>query len=190
MAENSRTGLLESKGEVTEGSEEKYLTFKLADEEYGLEILKVREIIGMMDVTTVPKTPEYVRGVVNLRGKVIPVIDLRKKFNMAETEDTVQTCIIVVAVEQGEDNVEIGVLVDSVSEVLDIPDRDIEAPPAFGDDFDSDFILGMAKAEESVKILLNINKVLTAGEINRLSDQQKPKIPDQPQAAEPAVIGS
>lgn len=172
MSDNSRAAVMERKGEVTEGSEEKYLTFKLAEEEYGLEILKVREIIGMMEVTKVPRTPDYVRGVVNLRGKVIPVIDLRKKFNMAETEDTIQTCIIVVAVQQGEDNVEIGVLVDSVSEVLDIPAQDIEDPPTFGSDFNSDFILGMAKAEDSVKILLNIDKVLTASEISSLSAKQ------------------
>ena len=106
----------------------KYLTFVLAEEEYGLEILKVREIIGAMDITSVPRTPDYVKGVINLRGKVIPVVDLRLKFDMAEIERTEETCIIVVNV----GDVEMGIIVDKVSEVLDIAEEEIEDPPAFG----------------------------------------------------------
>lgn len=147
----------------------KYLTFKLDTEEYGLEILKVREIIGLMGITSVPRTPHFVRGVINLRGKVIPVVDLRAKFGMETTEDTEQTCIIVVDVVRDGGTVQMGILVDSVSEVLDIQGGEIEDTPSFGSGFDSDFILGMAKTKDSVKILLNVEKVLTNGEMVNIS---------------------
>ena len=150
--------------------EGKYLTFYVAGEEYGLEILKVREIIGLMDITTVPKTPDFVRGVINLRGKVIPVVELRSKFNIESTEDTDQTCIIVVDVTFDDSTLQIGVLVDSVSEVLDIPGEDIEDTPSFGTDLKTDFIRGMAKAKGSVKILLNIESVLTASDMRLLNE--------------------
>jgi len=151
------------------GKEGKYLTFYVANEEYGLEILKVREIIGLMDITAVPKTPDFVRGVINLRGKVIPVVELRSKFNIESTEDTDQTCIIVVDVAFEDSTLQIGVLVDSVSEVLDITSADIEDTPSFGTDLKTDFIRGMAKAKGSVKILLNIEKVLTAEEMTAVA---------------------
>lgn len=134
----------------------KYLTFGLAEEEYGLEILRVREIIGMMDITAVPRTPEFVKGVINLRGKVIPIVDLRLKFNMEEAEHTEETCIIVVNV----DEVDMGIIVDKVLEVLDINEEEIEDAPAFGSSVDTDFIRGMGKAEGKVTILLDISKVL------------------------------
>ncbi len=139
----------------------KYLTFGLAGEEYGLEILKVREIMGMMDVTAVPQTPEFVKGVINLRGKVIPVVDLRLKFSLDEAERTEETCIIVVDL----GTVETGIIVDRVSEVLDIAAEDIDETPAFGGSVDTDFILGMGKIDGSVKILLDIDKVLAADDI-------------------------
>jgi len=138
----------------------KYLTFKLADEEYGVEILKVREIIGLMGITAVPKMPGYMKGVINLRGKVIPVIDLRLKFGLEEIEHTEQTCIIVVDVGK-----EIGIIVDTVSEVLDIAGENIEPPPAMGGDVDTSFIMGMGKVSDAVKILLDINKVLCSSEM-------------------------
>jgi len=147
----------------------KYLTFKLADEEYGLEILKVREIIGMMAITSLPRTPMFVRGVINLRGKVIPVIDLRKKFDLAGADDTDLTCIIVVDVTAQNAVIQIGILVDSVSEVLDIRGEDIEGAPSFGTNIDTAFILGMAKAKGSVKILLNIEKVLSSAELESVA---------------------
>lgn len=134
----------------------KYLTFCLGNEEYGLEILKVREIIGMMPITTVPRTPDYIKGVINLRGKVIPVLDLRLKFGMPEAERTEETCIIVVNIGQ----VEVGVIVDRVSEVRDIDGKDIDDPPSFGTNVDSSFILGMGKSGGRVSILLDITKVL------------------------------
>ncbi|MBN2397620.1 MAG: purine-binding chemotaxis protein CheW [Deltaproteobacteria bacterium] len=140
--------------------EGKYLTFSLAGEEYGIGILKVKEIIGMMSVTSVPRTPGFVKGVVNLRGKVIPVVDLRLKFGMEESSYTERTCIIVVEVAHNFGRVQIGIIVDAVSEVLNIRAGDIEETPSFGARFTSDFILGMAKLDGAVKILLDIDRVL------------------------------
>ncbi|MCD6365484.1 MAG: chemotaxis protein CheW [Planctomycetes bacterium] len=139
----------------------KYLTFALADEEYGLEILKVREIIGMMEITAVPRTPKYVKGVINLRGKVIPVVDLRMKVGMAEAERTDETCVIVVDI----GDVEMGIVVDHVSEVLDIAEEDIEDAPSFGAQVNTDYILGMGKLNDKVTILLDISKLLSSSDM-------------------------
>ena len=146
----------------------KYLTFSLEKEEYGIGILKVKEIIGMMPITSVPRTPEFVKGVINLRGKVIPVIDLRLKFEMESTPYTERTCIIVVEIDSEETTVLIGIVVDEVSEVLSINEENIEETPAFGTKLDTRYILGMAKIEGGVKILLNIDKVLSNVEISAL----------------------
>lgn len=148
----------------------KYLTFQLSNEVYGLEILKVQEIIGMMNVTRVPKTPEYIRGVINLRGKVIPVVELRTKFGMETTEDTDHTCIIVVQVDGDSQKLTMGVIVDEVSEVLDINADQIEPAPTFGASVDTRFILGMGKVEKKVLTLLDLNQVLSMGEINLLDE--------------------
>lgn len=148
--------------------EGKYLTFNLANEEYGIGILKVKEIIGMMTITPVPQTPPFVKGVINLRGKVIPVIDLRLKFGMEEIEYNERTSIIVVEVRGGTGTVQIGIVVDSVSEVVNIKSEDIENTPTFGTRLDTDYILGMAKMGGGVKILLDIDQVLTDEEINSL----------------------
>ena len=134
----------------------KYLTFVLAEEEYGVEILKVREIIGMMDTTAVPGMPEWVNGVINLRGKVIPVIDMRLKFGMPVAEHTAETCIIVMDV-RGD---LMGVVVDRVSEVLEIRSEEIEDAPNIGVVVENEFILGMAKSKGRVKILLDSDRVL------------------------------
>jgi purine-binding chemotaxis protein CheW len=150
--------------------EGKYLTFTLADEEYGIGILKIKEIIGMMPVTSVPKTPEFVKGVINLRGKVIPVLDLRLRFGIEEMAYTERTCIIVVEVESQFGRVEIGIVVDSVSEVLNIKGSEIEDTPAFGTRLDTTFILGMAKMEGGIKILLDIDRVLAAKEVEALQN--------------------
>jgi purine-binding chemotaxis protein CheW len=136
--------------------EGKYLTFALGKEDYGLEILKVREIIGMMNITAVPQVPGYVKGVINLRGKVIPVIDLRLKFGMKEIDITVETCVIVVNL----NDTLIGIIIDKVKEVLDVKQENIEPAPNFGSNVHTDYILGIGKVNESVKILLNIEKVL------------------------------
>jgi len=149
----------------TINKEGKYLTFALADEEYGISILKVKEIIGMMAITTVPQTPEFVKGVINLRGKVIPVVALRRKFGMEEVEYTERTCIIVVEIASASRAILMGIVVDSVSEVLNIRGDDIEDAPTFGTSLDTDYISGIAKMEGGVKILLDIDEVLSAEDI-------------------------
>ena len=148
--------------------EGKYLTFTLAGEEYGIGILKIKEIIGMMPITFVPQTPNFVKGVVNLRGKVIPVMDLRLRFGMDAMDYTDRTCIIVVEITGDTGNIMIGVVVDTVSEVLNIKGEDIEDTPAFGTKLDTDYILGMAKTDGGVKILLDIDRVLRTDEISLL----------------------
>ena len=153
---------------VMKDREGKYLTFSISGEEYGIGILKIKEIIGMMPITTVPQTPEFVKGVINLRGKVIPVIDLRLKFGMEEIDYTERTCIIVVELKSRAANILIGIVVDSVSEVLNIKADDIEDTPTFGTRLNTDYILGMAKMEGGVKILLDIDRVLNAGEVDAL----------------------
>jgi purine-binding chemotaxis protein CheW len=150
--------------------EGKYLTFTLAREEYGIGILKIKEIIGMMPITTVPQTPDFVKGVINLRGKVIPVMDLRLRFSMEAIEYTERTCIIVVEIEASTGTVQIGIVVDSVSEVLNIKADDVEDTPTFGTKLNTEYILGMAKIEGGVKILLDIDKVLNQQEINLLGN--------------------
>lgn len=146
----------------------KYLTFTLAGEEYGIGILKIKEIIGMMPVTTVPQTPEFVKGVINLRGKVIPVVELRLRFGMDAVDYTERTCIIVVEIAGSSGTIQIGIVVDSVSEVLNIKGEDIEETPTFGAKLNINYILGMAKMEGGVKILLDIDRVLSNEEIATL----------------------
>lgn len=155
--------------ETSTRREGKYLTFNLANEQYGIGILKVREIIGLMAVTPVPKTPSFVKGVINLRGQVIPVIDLRLKFGMAEIDYTDRTSIIVVEVSSQGRNIPMGIVVDSVSEVVNIKAEDIEDTPAFGAKLDTDYILGMAKLAGRVNILLDINRVLSSEEMTVIS---------------------
>jgi purine-binding chemotaxis protein CheW len=145
--------------------EGKYLTFTLAEEDYGLEILKVREIIGMMDITAIPQTPDYVKGVINLRGRVIPVIDLRLKFGLPSMDYGERTCIIVVDASGLAGPLQMGVVVDAVSEVMNVNGEDIEPAPSFGSRLKTTYILGIAKARGSIKILLDIDQVLTAEEL-------------------------
>jgi purine-binding chemotaxis protein CheW len=143
----------------------KHLTFELGSETYGIEILKVQEIIGIMSITNVPKTPDYVRGVINLRGKVIPVVELRRKFKLAAVDDTERTCIIVVQVKGVDGPITMGVLVDEVSEVVDIAEEQLEPPPTFGSNVSTDFIRAMGKVGDRVVILLDVDKVLTLQEL-------------------------
>lgn len=149
--------------------EGKYLTFSLDEEEYGIGILKIKEIIGMMPITSVPQTPDFVKGVVNLRGKVIPVVDLRLRFGMASIDYDERTCIIVVEIGAHGVDVVIGIVVDSVSEVLNIKGEDIEDTPTFGTTLNTDYILGMAKMDGKVKILLDIDEVLGADDLAMLA---------------------
>ena len=149
----------------------KYLTFMLGREEYGIEILKVQEIIGMMEVTKVPKAPECIRGIINLRGSVIPVVDLRAKFAMELKDNSEKTCIIVVNIDSDEKSkrVTMGILVDEVSEVIDVREEQIDPPPNFGALVDTKFILGIGKLGKKIAILLDIDKVLNAQEVTALA---------------------
>lgn len=146
--------------------EGKYLTFALGKEEYGLEILKVREIIGYMSITAVPRTPEFVKGIINLRGQVIPVIDLRLRFGMAQADIIEQTCIIVAEINQNGRTFNAGLIVDRVQEVLDIDGKNIEETSALGSAIQTDFILGIGKVENAIKILLDIDQVLGEIQLN------------------------
>ncbi|MBI4889290.1 MAG: purine-binding chemotaxis protein CheW [Acidobacteria bacterium] len=152
----------------------KYLVFHLGKEEFGVHVLKVREIMGIQEITAVPQTPAFVKGVINLRGKVIPVVDLRNKFSLPETEYTARTCIIVLQVshEPGAPSIQMGAVVDGVSEVLTIQETEIEDTPEFGDDVRIPYILGMAKVKGRVKILLDIDEVLTRQELHGLEQWQ------------------
>ena len=138
----------------------KYLTFKLGGEEYGLEILKVREIIGLMDITPVPRSRHYIKGVINLRGKVIPVIDLRLKLGLDEKEYTDRTCIVVVETVEDEVTALVGVVVDSVSEVVNIQGGQIDTTFGLDSAVSSQYILGMAKTDSGLKILLDTDAAL------------------------------
>ncbi|RJR47258.1 MAG: response regulator [Desulfobacteraceae bacterium] len=160
--------VLESANRGVADKEGKYLTFTLAKEDFGIGILKIKEIIGMMPITKVPRCPEFVRGVINLRGRVIPVLDLRMRFGVNAAEYTERTCIVVVEVDSGSGNLMVGLIVDSVSEVLNIKAEEIEETPAFGAKVDTDYILGMAKISGGVKILLNIDSALNVEDIARL----------------------
>jgi purine-binding chemotaxis protein CheW len=138
----------------------KYLSFFLSKEEYGIEILKVREIIGMVDVTPLPRTPEFIKGVINLRGKIIPVMDLRLKFGMAPAEYTNETCIVVVDVARdGEAPVQVGCIVDTVSEVLTVESEQFEVAPRCAN-AGGEYIAGLGKLKDRVLILLEIDKVI------------------------------
>ena len=151
----------------------KYLTFLLGREEFAIRVMKVREIMGIQDITAVPQTPGYVKGVINLRGKVIPVVDLRLKFCLPEVEYTQRTCIIVVQV-QGEGlAIQTGIVVDEVSEVLNLVAADIADTPDFGDGAATSYLLGMAKVKGKVKILLDIDRVLTSQDLSGLNDMMQ-----------------
>ncbi|MGE5647630.1 MAG: chemotaxis protein CheW [Acidobacteriota bacterium] len=140
--------------------------FDLGSEEFGIQVLKVREIMGVQDITAVPQTPAYVKGVINLRGSVIPVVDLRLKFGLPEIEYTQRTCIVVVQVEA--DAALLGIVVDAVAEVLNLAAGDIEDTPEFGQGAAASYLLGMAKVKGKVKILLDIDRVLAGRELRGL----------------------
>jgi purine-binding chemotaxis protein CheW len=152
----------------------KYLTFFLGGETYGIPVLKIREIISMLPITPVPQVPSYMKGVINLRGKVIPVIDLRLKFQLPETEATSNTCIVVVQVSAGAGVTKlIGLIVDAVEEVANVAASDIEPTPDFGGTISVEYILGMAKLKGVVKSLLDIDKIIAADTIERITSSQE-----------------
>lgn len=141
--------------------EGKYLSFHLGDEEYGISILNIREIIGMVPITAMPQSLDYVKGVINLRGKVIPILDLRRRFGMVAAKQTERTCIIVAETGLAPDRMMLtGIVVDAVSEVQYIKAAEIETPSAFSAELDNSYILGMAKSNGAVKILLDLEAVL------------------------------
>jgi purine-binding chemotaxis protein CheW len=142
----------------------KFLTFYLDVEEYGIEILKVQEIIGVMAITPVPRTPDFIRGVMNLRGKVIPIIDIRLKLAMEAKAQTEETCVIVVKAQ----GIEMGIIVDKVSEVADIASGEIQDAPSFGENINTDYILGIGKSAGKVRLLLDIDRVLSNRDVIEL----------------------
>ncbi len=154
-------------------NQSKFLTFCLGREEYGVEILRVREIIGLLDITPLPRTPDYVKGVINLRGRIIPVIDLRCKFALPEVDYTQATCIIVLEVGDGggAEPLKMGVIVDTVSEVLDIPLEAVEPAPDFGCSVNTDYVKAIGKTRDRVITLLEIDRVLEIGELATLSER-------------------
>jgi purine-binding chemotaxis protein CheW len=158
LADKENLGAMQHEG--------KYLTFSMGPENYGIGIRKVKEIIGMIPITSVPQTPDFFKGVINLRGKVIPVMDLRIRFGMEQAEYTERTCIVVVEVPGKMSTQLVGVVVDAVSEVVNIKGEDIEETPSFGANLDSDYILGLAKISGGVKILLDIDRTLCTEQMN------------------------
>ncbi len=146
----------------------KYLTFQLSNEEFGIRVLKVREIMGIQEITAVPQTPAHIKGVINLRGKVVPVIDLRLKFGLVAAEYTQRTCIIVTQVLGASGAVLMGIVVDGVSEVLTLAGSEIEDTPDFGEEYSGGYLLGMAKVKGKVKILLDIERVLSTQDLHNL----------------------
>lgn len=152
----------------------KYLTFPLGREEYGISITKVKEIIGMMEITAVPRMPGCIKGVINLRGKIIPLLDLRLKFSLEERPYTERTCIIVVEMGRSGHGVgrTMGVVVDAVSEVVTIAEGDIELPPQYGGSLDVSFLLGMGKVKGKVVLLLDIEKVLSVEELETIREMK------------------
>lgn len=173
-----------NKMKITDGSgpAQKLLSFGLGKEEYGLDILAVREIIGLIDITPLPRTPEYVKGVINLRGKIIPVIELRTRFGMPSVNYTEETCIIVVDVPtDGESESRLmGVVVDTVREVLDIPTSAIEPPPEFGCSIPMDYITGIGKVKEKVVVMLDTTKVMSPADSNSVTTSMKSEAVSQP----------
>lgn len=147
----------------------KYLTFRLGQEEFGVQVMRVREIMGVQEITAVPQTPGYVKGVINLRGKVIPVVDLRLRLGLPEIGHTPRTCIIVVQIDGLAGKLLIGMVVDSVSEVLTLQGGDIENSPDYGSGVAAPYLLGMAKIKGKVKLLLDIDLVLNAQDLQALA---------------------
>lgn len=171
MAKQTDTSPTNTAPGAESANENKFLSFRIGKEEFGVEILRVREIIGILGITPLPQTPAYVKGVINLRGKIIPVIELRTKIGLEPRDYTDETCIIVVEVSDGgDDRLSMGVIVDSVSEVIDIPRASIEPAPRFGGSLDTAYIQGMGKVREQVLILLDIDRVMSVRELDSLSE--------------------
>ncbi|MCK9329160.1 MAG: chemotaxis protein CheW [Candidatus Cloacimonetes bacterium] len=153
--------------------EGKYLTFNLMEEFYGVNVEHILQIIAIPEITKIPKTPDFVKGVINLRGKIIPVIDLRIKFKLPEQQYNDRTSIVIIKLKTKQSEIFIGIIIDKVLEVLDIHNEEIEDTPTFGVQLDTEFILGMAKVKNKVVTLLNINKILTETELTQIEKSKK-----------------
>ena len=161
---------------MSDNTTQQYLTFGLGEEVFALETGSVREVIELVPVTRIPKTPPFMRGVINLRGHAVPVVDLRIKFDMPRVKDTVNTCIIIVDVEVEGENCHMGAIVDSVREVFEMKPDQIDPAPRMGTSIDTEFIMGMGKIGQSVKILLDIDKVLSANELKNVARMGAPEL--------------
>lgn len=169
--------------EHKQAGEGQYLTFRLAEEIYAMEITRVREVLDYTRITKVPKVPEFMRGIINLRGGVVPVVDLKRKFAMGETKRSVDTCIIIVEVDVENESTLIGTLADSVREVIELNASQIEPPPKIGSHIRTEFIKGMGKQDETFIIILDINSIFTLDELSMVQSigekkadkQQKPE---------------
>jgi purine-binding chemotaxis protein CheW len=150
---------------VSDETANQYLTFVLDNENYALNVGRVREVLELTEITRIPRMPDYMKGVINVRSKVLPVVDLRLKFEMDEAEETVDTAIIVTDVAAGEDSVTIGCRADAVDQVIDIAPEDIEPPPRVGTRISADFIQGIGKVDEKFIIILNLDQVFAADEL-------------------------
>jgi len=166
--ETTLTGPANAASQKVELRAGKYLTFHLGNEEFAIQVLRVREIMGVQEITAVPQTAGHVKGVINLRGKVIPVVDLRLKFGLPEMEYTQRTCIIVVQIQGEAEKLPIGVIVDAVSEVVTLQAGDIEDTPDFGNGVATPYLLGIAKSKGKVNILLDIDQVLSSQDVSGL----------------------
>ena len=173
-----------SKEKTSTGKIETYLSFRLGEEEFAANVHKVLNILEMTPITKIPRSPEYMRGVINLRGSVLPVIDLRIKFGMEPTQTTIDTCIVVLNIEMNEDNITLGVLVDAVKEVLEIEEDKIEPAPNIGTKYRAEFIKGMWKKEESFIMLLNIDTVFSSDELVMVQETDKPEAEEIEEAIE------
>jgi len=155
------------------GQDEKFLMFLLDEELYGIPILKVNEIIGLMTITPIPKTPIFMKGIINLRGKIIPVLDLRLKFNMQERAYDEQTCIIIVEIPIRGHKSFVGIVVDQVAEVVNVNQDDVELPPQYGQDIDNNFLTGVGKVKDKVVILLDVEAIVNCAEVvNLIKDSE------------------
>ncbi|WDN89353.1 purine-binding chemotaxis protein CheW [Desulfosarcina sp. BuS5] len=155
-----------------------YLTFGLGEEEFALELSKVREIMDYTTITRVPRMPQFLRGVINLRGNVVPVIDLRLKLGMSATEKTVDTCIVIMEIMVDGEAVDMGALADSVQEVIELDPAEIEPPPRLGTKLNTEFIQGMGKRDDKFLIILNIDKVLAGDELELIHDKSESSVMD------------
>ena len=161
-----------------------YLTFKLEDQEYGVDVKSVREVLEMLNITKVPRTPDFMSGVINVRGSVVPVIDMRLKFTLPKAETTIDTCIIVIDVHPNGESITLGMLADSVQEVIDMTPEDVEPTPEIGTRLNMEFLKGIGKRNEKFILILNIEKIFTSDELVLVKEAEKlaPVVGQTPEA--------